>query len=571
MCAQVTPALALGAQGQTVHNQQAVHAQAPVAPPLLGSTGPSADAGDEPDAGGSPIAETDPLVRNGLGSPLCEEARAGFSLSPHSRGNCETSAFVGSAVPTGDFGLDVHIDTGFLGISSASLLVIVQDLFVQPVWMALVWAVHALVVMLEWCFTLDILDQASVRSGLSGSLRELQNAVTVPWLALVLATGGVLCAYHGLIRRRVAESLGQALLALAMTAMGIWVTVDPVGTIGAIGHLTDRASLGTVAVTERGSPVNPGETVADGFAAVFETAIEVPWCYLEFGDVDWCTSPARLDFRLRSAALALARAESSEAGCGPSGSPKAECADSKRADVKALERSARLLRAARNNGAVFLALPPNGPARNSINDPDSLLRAICRSDDAVDCKGPAAAQAEFRTNHGTWPRVGGLLLIAAGILGLLLLLGFIAFRLLGAALFSLLYLMLAPAIALAPALGELGRSAFRKWAAGLLAAVISKLLYAFLLGVVLALLALLGHLQGLGWWTQWLLMSTFWWGAFLRRGHLLALAGGEQRDRISRGHRNALRRTGGSLAAPMLAYERVRAARERFRKKAHET
>ena len=48
------------------------------------------------------------------------------------------------------------------------------------------------------------------------------------------------------------------------------------------------------------------------------------------------------------------------------------------------------------------------------------------------CRGPTAAQAQFRTGSGTWARVAGLLLIVAGVLGMLLLLGFVALRLLGA-------------------------------------------------------------------------------------------------------------------------------------------
>ena len=109
---------------------------------------------------------------------------------------------------------------------------------------------------------------------------------------------------------------------------------------------------------------------------------------------------------------------------------------------------------------------------------------------------------------------------------MLLLLGFIALRLLAAAMFSLLYLLLAPAMVLAPALGDGGRTVFRRWAAQLLGAVVSKLLFSFLLGVVLAVLAILSELQTLGWWTQWLLMSAFWWGAFVRRHQALGLAEG---------------------------------------------
>src|SRR5207245_4448181 len=128
--------------------------------------------------------------------------------------------------------------------------------------------------------------------------------------------------------------------------------------------------------------------------------------------------------------------------------------------------------------------------------------------------------------------------------------GFIALRLLGAAIFSLLYLLLAPAVVLAPALGESGRMIFRRWAAQLLGAVMAKLLFAFLLGVVLAVLAILAALEALGWWTQWLLMSAFWWGAYGRRHQALGLAGGALAgDREAR-QRSVARRAVDALPRP---------------------
>jgi hypothetical protein len=257
-------------------------------------------------------------------------------------------------------------------------------------------------------------------------------------------------------------------------------------------------------------------------------------------------------------------------GCGSVPAPDG-CSNGSGASTSEIEHSARLLRAARTNGAIFLALPPNGPARNAINDPTSLLRAICRSETATDCHGSAAAPAEFRTNHGTWSRVGGLLLISAGVLGMLMLLCFLALRLLGAAIFSLVYLMLAPAAALAPALGETGRAVFRKWVTQLFAAVVSKLLFAFLLGVVLAILGILEHLQALGWWTRWLLMSAFWWGLFARRHQVVQLAsgaGGE--DRARRVRRPVLRRVNETLDARARMQQRVRSAKERSRERGPE-
>jgi hypothetical protein len=520
--------------------------------------------GDEPQAGGAPGAETDPLVSNGLGSPLCTGSPGGASLPPASRRNCETSGFIGAAAPTGDFGIDVHIDTGLLGLSSAQLLAIVQNLFVTPLWMALVWAMHALVVMLEWCFTIDLLEGDTLRGGVTRGLREMQGAITMPWLATALAIAAVLCAYDGLVRRRVAHSLAQALTALAMIAGGLWITVDPTATVGALGEWANGASLGTLAVAARGSPGDPGGALASGMSQLFSTAIEVPWCYLEFGDVEWCRSPSRLDPKLHAAALALAGSELQADPCrGGAASP--DCASRRSPETVALARSARLLRAARTNGAIFLALPANGPARNAINDPTSLLRAICRSETATDCHGPAAAAAEFRTNRGTWSRVGGLLLIAGGVLGLLLLLCFLALRLLGAAVFSLVYLLLAPVATLAPALGDAGRAAFRRWAAQLLAAVVAKLLFAFLLGVVLAILAILEHLQALGWWTRWLLMSAFWWGLFVRRHQLLQLAAGRDGAERTPQRRPVLRRVNETLDARARVVRRAGVARGRAR------
>jgi hypothetical protein len=564
--------------------------RAPSSPPLVGY-GEAAGAGGADQAGASPPREADPLVSNGLGSPLCRATLGQGELSAAARRDCETSGFVAAPAPTGDYGIDVHIDTGLLGLSSGGMLAAVQDLFVTPLWMALVWAVHALVVMLEWCFTIDLLDSASVSSGVGRGLREMQSAFTEPWLATVLAIASVLAAYNGLVRRRVGETVGQALLMFAMIGAGIWVMLEPTGTVGALGRWANQASLGTLAVTARGAPAGAGRALADSMQSVFAAAVEGPWCYLEFGDVSWCRDPARLDPRLRSAALKIAAAEAALVGCRESTSFLGPCAASGSAQAKTLEHSSLLLREARSNAAIFLALPANGPARNSINEPGSLLQVMCRTSDATSCRGATAAQAEFRTNGGTWSRVGGLLLIVAGALGMLLLLGFIALRLLAAALFSLLYLLLAPAAVLAPALGESGRAAFRKWAAHLLGAVVSKLLFSFLLGVVLAVLAILAQLQALGWWTQWLLMSAFWWGAYARRHQTLGVTAG-MIGREQQVHRRSLlqraeealesprklirgaRWTMGKLSRQPPAHEQLRslarAGRERARAASHE-
>jgi hypothetical protein len=527
--------------------------RAPSSPPLSsGEADASGAGGGDEGAAEAPQAQTDPLVSNGLGSPTCTGALAD-ELSATSRRNCETSGFAAAPAPTGDYGIDVHIDSGSLNIDSWGSS-ITQDMFVSPLWMALVWAVHALVVMLEWCFTIDLLDGAGAL-GVERGLRQMQSTLTEPWLPLALAVASVLAAYHGIVRRRVADTLGETLLMAAMMIATVWVIVDPTGTVGALGEWANQASLGTLAVAASGSPAAPERALGTSLDTVFVAAIEAPWCYLEFGDVSWCTEPSRLDPRLRATALRIAAQETIEFRCQPGSAVQASCVGDSGTQAKALAHSAELLRDARTNGAIFLALPANSPARNSINEAGSLLRTLCQSSEATNCRGPTAAQAEFRTGGETAWRLVGVLLIVAGLLGMLLLLGFVAVRLLTAAVFSLLYLLLAPAMVLAPAFGEQGRALFRRWAARLLGAVVSKLMFSFLLGVALAILAILANLQALGWWTQWLVMSAFWWGAYAHRHHALGAVEGALSERKSgerARQRSLARRVGDALEGNQL-------------------
>jgi hypothetical protein len=543
--------------------------KAPTSPPLsTGEAGSGATAGGEEVAGATPQTEADPLVSNGLGSPSCKSGLSS-ELSASARRDCETSGFAAAPAPTGDYGIDVHIDTSALNPTSWGST-IVQDLFVTPLWMALVWAVHALVVMLEWSFTIDLLDSATATGAASG-LRQMQATLTDPWLPLALAAASVLVLYHGLVRRRVADTLGEALVMGAMMIAGIWVLTNPAGTLGALGEWANQASLGTLAVAARGNPSSPGQALGASLETVFVAAIEVPWCYLEFGDVGWCRDHSRLDPRLRAAAEKIAAEQIVQLSCEPSSTVLAPCAKASGAQMAAVEHSSQLLRSAQSNGALFLALPANGPARNSINQEGSLLRALCQSSEATSCRGPTAAQAEFRTASGTLWRIGGVLLIAAGLLGMLLLLGFVAVRLLTSAVFSLLYLLLAPAMVLAPAFGDGGRALFRRWAAKLLGSVISKLVFSFLLGIVLAIIGLLADLRTLGWWTQWLLMSAFWWGAYMHRHQAVGLAEGalaHQGPEHERKPGQALaRRSGGVLESNQLLLA-ARRAKDRHNKPA---
>jgi hypothetical protein len=479
-------------------------------------------------AGAAPASapvDASPLASNGFASPSCTAAVLTAQLSPAQRTDCAVSGVDVAPVPLSNYSIDINIPSGLDASVTEDLDTVVQDLLVTPVWTAVVWLIHVVLVALEWCYAIDLLAPATL-ARISSSLGVAQRVFTDPWLGLALAVAAVGFAWQGLVRRRVLDTLGHAALLAVMVCAGLWIIADPVGTVGAVGNLADRAALTTVAASATGDPSQPVSTVDGAFAAVFDAAISGPWCYLEFGDVDWCRVPGALDPRLRAAAASLGARLRAEASCHGPAIGLVQCAPGGSALASQLSGAATALSAARTNGELFLALPPDAMDRTALaseNATPTLYGVLCGSSDPTACSASTAPQAEFRTASGTWPRVGGLLLIVAGTVGMLLLLGFIALRLLGAALATLLYLMLAPLAVLAPALGEAGRDAFRLWLTRLVGAALAKLVYSVALGVVLLIVTLLSSLDGLGWWTQWLLISVFWWTAFEQRHRLLGL------------------------------------------------
>lgn len=473
--------------------------RAPSAPPI--AVGAPLSQGEE--TAGIPSAGGDQLVENGLSSPFCASPARGV-LSPAAQSNCETSHFVGAPAPTNAYELDVHIDTGAFGLSKGAIASVVQDTFLALGWMAIVWCLHALVVMLECGYALELVGSSTIGE-VAHSLRHAQASVTEPWLALVLSATSIIALYNGLVRRRVADALGQTLLTLTMMVGGLWVIADPLGTVGVVGQWANQATLDTVRAFAQGTSSNAPRTLAEGMRAVFSGAIEAPWCYLEFGNVRWCGDPALLEPRLRKAAFALLDAHRGNAS------------------TSATRRTERLVREADTNGELFLAFPANGPERNSVKESGSLLHVICEAEDDTKCKGPAATEAEFRSDGGTLPRMIGLATIALGTLGMALLFGFVAMRLMTASVIALFLLLLAPFAVLAPAFGDSGRTLFTGWATRLLGVIGSKLIFSFVLGALLAVQRILVSLHGLGWLSQWLIVSTFWWAVFLKRHQAVAL------------------------------------------------
>ena len=98
---------------------------------------------------------------------------------------------------------------------------------------------------------------------------------------------------------------------VAMMLGGLWVIVNPLGTVGALGAWANEASLGTLGAVVAGTPA--ASRLArwrESMGSVFSGAIGGPWCYMEFGNVRWCERPG-------AAGPAAARGGPEDRGEGP--------------------------------------------------------------------------------------------------------------------------------------------------------------------------------------------------------------------------------------------------------------
>jgi len=446
-------------------------------------------------------AQGDFLSENGLRSPVCT---SGATIPRAASEHCEADGFSGSAEPLSNYGFDVHINTGITEPGN-DVAAAAEDV-AQWAWLTLLAVLRGLLVMMEWAYSIHLLGSA-VLAKVGVAIAAVRSALTTPGLAVSFSVLAVLLAYNGLVRRRHVQGVGEASAAVAMVVVGLVAVARPQATVGQLSAWSDQAALASLATFDRGVPGAGMTALADAVRMLYSANATPAWCFLEFGDVPWCERPDQLDSRLRAAALALAGQVRADAPA-----PDGE-----------LLREAEGLEKARTNGQLFLALPANGPARNSINDQGSLLSALCGgSTDATNCRGPTARQAEFRTEGFLGERLVGLILIWAGLLGTFCLYGWLIGRLLGSAVVGLALTMAAPVVVLAPPLGLGGRNLFRSWAVRLVGALTTKLVLSLLLGVLLLLERVLIEAEGLGFWIYWLLCSSSWWLVFLNRHSLLS-------------------------------------------------
>jgi len=491
-------------------------------------------------AADSGSAYVDPTRDLGAGSPSCREA-----LPTAQRESCRRSGSAVHEYPLSSYGFDVRVDFS-LTDPGQSFLGGLQSL-AAGVWMGIVFLLKGVLLLLEWTFALDLTGKA-MPDAQQTMQRLHRDAFGAPWMLAALSVAGLWGIWRGLVQRRTGETISGLAATVGLMVVGLLIISQPAATVGHFSRLANDAGTSVLAAGTTGDPGSSRAALASALGGVFHQTVRDPWCALEFGSVDYCDAPTKrgeqitnADLWLRYPAQSRERAELLKLtkGQDPKGGPSVIDA---------------------------LTLPvPSALGLTGGTDPkldEDVQRLVAEAPERV----------RMQEAGGTFPRFALLAVIAAGLSGAGALYGYTAMHLLFASVKTLLLLLFAPAVLLAPAFGDQGRAVFLAWGKQLAGAIAAKLIYAVFLTAVVAATATVSKLD-LGWFGTWLIQTAFWWGTFVKRDELIGLAslglprteGGGAGKALSQGYyawqlgRAAKAATGAALERPAQA---VGAARQ---------
>lgn len=471
----------------------------------------SAGATGQPNAGTPERNDgyADPFGTLGARSPFCKRAAIGVAASA----SCRLSGSIAHPYPLSSYGVDVRVGFSLTKVEN-NLLGALQNV-AALVWMGLVYLLKGALLLLEWAFSLDLVGDA-----LPGAKRALailhERVLGEPWFLAAISVAGLWGIWRGLVQRKTIETIGGLAATVLLMVAALVVIANPAGTVGYASRLSNEAALGLLSAASTGRVAEPERSFSDAMRGLHDSLVLEPWCALEFGDVEWCLSRARKGGSLTNADVWLAfpaqsgqreslykltKGEQLEGGGILGGISFGDLTNS--------------VREVATGSPLGAALGIGKLGKEALRGEDAKLSGRVRE---LVHKNPE--RVRMQEGGGTFPRIALLALIAAGMLGAVALLLYLGIRLLLAAIMSLILLLLAPVMLLAPAFGESGRATFVAWAKRLVGALAAKLVYALLLALVLVAASAIAALR-IGWFGAWLLQLAFWWGVLFKRKELM--------------------------------------------------
>ncbi|HEY5052873.1 MAG TPA: hypothetical protein VII45_05630, partial [Solirubrobacterales bacterium] len=467
----------------------------------------------------------DPTAVLGIENPLCGEPD---KLSARQIRNCRSSHSPEAAYPVGNYGWDIHIESGgFISSLFVPAVSFVLQLL-SVIWLVLLMMLKGCLIILGFAFSLSPFTDNRMLSQIGTGLTSFFNNLTSPWLSTLFVILGGWGLYNGLVRRKTGETLVGMLMALVMMLAGLWIIHSPRDTVGRVAEAVNGASLAAVAAPSSGHVSAPVRSYNDAMALVWNQMTAVPFCAMDFSDVHWCMTAKPSEAALEAARGGLDLGDVfTQQLIASLPSNDEEASRTLQRDLTVLFGSAPTIR------DLYLRFSPQSGPRDKLWDyyngePDEHVGLPLNIGPQLNIgggtSGAAPDKVAMQGRNGVLTRMVMVLIFTIGLIGGLLLLLWLAMKLVMATASSFVLVLATPLALFFPVFGQAGRNAFTRWATALLGAIVAKLIFAGLLGIVLLGSRVIGSAIGRTSPTLGLVaVMAFWWAVFLSREKYLAL------------------------------------------------
>jgi len=464
---------------------------------------------------GSVTGDLDPLA--GMRSPLCRKLSGAPSRA------CASSGSPHLAYPIGHYAFDINIETSIT--SPGKLLSLVLQTLFSYIWLATLYLLHLAFFFVEYMLGLDIIGDGDAKSLISQSLGRNSQYMIGVWGSAIFGGMALWVIWDGLVRRRHTAALSSTLASLAMILVAMVIITKPFQTVGYVSNLSNKSAMGFISAPSTQKFSNPEQGVGETFNSLFHDMVISPWCLLNFADVRWCQERATADERQVAIKAAT---EKGDVGAAIIASRTGQIGPQQRI-IESLSRPQT------KRSDLWLSFSPgSGPRTELFKHYAGEQRGNWLTDPLYkDKNGSDPKHVAIQTASGTMTRMIVSVLFSFGLLGGVLLFGWLTIKLFYQVVIGLVLLLATPLVLLMPAFGESGRKAFVRWASTLFGALISKAIYAGFLGIVAASAAIVGTVavpaQGSATDTfsirmiGWAVVCMWWWAILVRRNDLLNL------------------------------------------------
>ena len=473
--------------------------------------------------------------------------------------------------PLSAYSLDYHTDVGLTDLDGVPATI--AHWAAAQLWSLTSFLTKTVIDLLTWAFSLDLLggtaglvDQGAL-SPVSDAISSLyENVIGEAWMVAAILLAGIWGIWKALVQRRYTETAGALAVSVLFVVLALFFVYQPERTIGQATEWTNTLSLAFLSGASRGTVDDPGQAKRQVADQLFESQIYRPWVVLNFGGLRHCVDTDRPD------------ADGFPRPVGPNDAARDVCRDHVRrgrdgfggyaprflryapgSDERAAEYEALKTGKIPEAGGPSISDCPRGDCSGSDQrSQDELERQFA----GVRMDKSDAPGVDIQQAGGAFQRLTLAIVIFAGALGAVALLGMLSLAVILAQVVALVLLGFAPIALIIGIFPRGGHEFFRNWLLKLATAIFIKALYSLVIAVVIAVsAALAAATESLGFLFAFALQGIFFWAIFLYRRQITArlvaaTTGAAQDDRhprmtvVQRGADAAMRPFGALIAVP---------------------